>query len=293
VNILKASKREGYNSRLFLFSDGLVNHGLTSKPEIMRNVADIYEKTNIQISAFGLGEDFDEELMKGIADKGIGAYFFIENSAAIPTFVEFALKSVQQTVGTNAVIKARGTNTAVVEKFYGDHNVVKGAMLGDLRADNTRTILARVKVSPTAEESDHRILECELTYSRDTGGIAENFCLIKNIAVNITTDPTLVEKHADNEVKIQGVLQNIVKLDKKLATAMSNDNSEKVISILEKEITLLGSVEEIDNVHFGGTNKVASLLAQVRSNLKNYKEKGATKQQIKEVHHRGYTAARG
>jgi len=252
------------------------------------------KRKNIQISAFGLGADFDEELMKGISDKGIGAYFFIENSAAIPTFVEFALKSVQQTVGTNAVVKARGTSTGVVEKFYGDHNVVKGAVLGDLRADNIRTVMAKVKVSPTSDEpADQRIVECELTYSRDIDGIAQTFCLTKFVSVTVTTDASLVEKHADNEVKIQVVLKHIVKLDKKLATAMSDNNSEKVTSILEKEITLLESVEKIDTENFGGKNKVASLLAQVRANLKNYKEKGSTKQQIKEVHHRGYTASRG
>jgi len=293
-NFSKSPKKEGTNSRLFLFSDGLVNAGLTSKPEILRNVSDIYEKQNVQISAFGLGDDFDQELMKGIADKGIGAYFFIENSGAIPTFVEFALKSVQQTVGTNAVIKARGCNSGVVDKFYGDHNVVKGAVLGDLRADNTRTIMARVKVAPTADSADlQQVVECELTYTRDFEGIAKNYSITKFVNVMVTSESALVEQHANNEVKIQSALQHIVKLDKKLADAMTSDNSDKVTSILQKEITLLESVEKIDADFFNGENKVSQLLKQVKTNLESFKEKGATKQQIKEVHHRGYTAARG
>jgi len=290
---LAQSKKEGYNSRMFLFSDGLVNHGVTDKTQILRNVSDTYEKHNIQISAFGLGDDFDEELMKGIADKGIGAYFFIENSAAIPNFVEFALKSVQQTVGTNSVIKARGVNSGVLEKFHGDYSVIKGAVLGDLRADNKRTVLAQMKVSPAEAGADLRVLECELTYSRDVDGVTQHFCITQYVNVTVTQDPSLVEKNTNPEVKIQTVLQEIVQLDKKLAKAMSDQKSDKVTSILEKEIALLESVEKIDMENFAGQNKVEKLLAQVRANLKSYKEQGATKQQIKEVHHRGYTAARG
>lgn len=51
------------NKRIFLFSDGLANIGKTSPKEIM----DLVAKSEIQISAFGVGSDFDKVLMPQIA----------------------------------------------------------------------------------------------------------------------------------------------------------------------------------------------------------------------------------
>lgn len=104
---------------------------------------------DIQISAFGLGDDFDQVLMKGIADigiylkkfhsglntylltlKGVGIYFYVKNSDLIPAFVEFALNFLKKSVVCNAVLKLRGTGNSFVTKIYGDHDLVKGANLG-------------------------------------------------------------------------------------------------------------------------------------------------------------------
>jgi len=123
----------------------LVNVGVKDKQKIMEMTTDlIYTEQDIKVSAFGLGTDFDEELMKGIAEYGNGAYFFIEGSAAIPTFVTFALKYALETIARDAVVKVRGVNSGMVTKFYGDHDIIQGAKLGDLRADNVRTILLQM-----------------------------------------------------------------------------------------------------------------------------------------------------
>ena len=73
----------------------------------------------MKVSAFGLGDDFDEELMKGIAEQGSGAYFFIEGSSAIPQFTSFALKGLFKLVGSDALLTLRGLNGGVVKKIYG------------------------------------------------------------------------------------------------------------------------------------------------------------------------------
>ncbi len=54
----------GYNNRIFLFSDGLVNEGIQNKSEIAKLVRDdIKTERDVKVSAFGLGEDFDEEVL--------------------------------------------------------------------------------------------------------------------------------------------------------------------------------------------------------------------------------------
>lgn len=296
VQVLDSHKRQGFNHRVFLFSDGLVNEGLQDKPQILRKVSDVYEKHNFQVSAFGLGDDFDEELMKGIADKGIGAYFFIDQASTIPSFVDFALKSLQMTVGVGAVFKARGVNSGIVKKFYGDYDVIKGAVLGDLRGDNTRTILLQAQVSPprneTSQQTETTVLECELTYSREVDKVKTDYSIKANVTLSLTENEKVVAEHKNQEVYVNTILQKIVKHDKKLAEVMETDRDE-ALKILNTEISLLESIESTDTNLLNGANKVAQLLKQTKENLEKFKAEGATKQQLKEVHHRGYTVTRG
>lgn len=293
VDILTRNKCQGFNSRVFLFSDGLVNAGETDKKTILRKVSDTYENHSIQVSAFGLGDDFDEDLMKGIADKGIGAYFFIENSNAIPTFVNFALTSLQKVAGTGAIVKARGRSCGIVKNFYGNHDLIQGAILGDLREDNLRTLMFQAEISPMEDTPIKPVIECELSYEHDVDGVRTTISETKEITVEFTTNPQLVKTSENKEVKIQTNLRKISEIDKELAEAMTTENEKQSEKLLQQEISILQEVLDIDEKEFGGANKIAQLLKQSKKNLEDLREKGATKQQIKEVHHRGYTASRG
>jgi len=231
--------------------------------------------------------------MKGIADKGMGAYFFIENSAAIPTFVDFALKSLQMTVANGAVVKARGVNCGLVKRFYGDFNVMTGAILGDLRADNVRTLMFQAEVSSTENLTEIAVADVELQYTRTVDGITQNYSAKKQILMNIATDETLCEKFSNNEVKINVALQRVAEHDKKLAKAMNDNCDDEAKEILNLEISILEEVEKMDSDEFSGRNKISEMLDQARSNLETIISEGITKQQMKEVHHREYTVRRG
>jgi len=59
----------------FLFSDGLANEGITNHDEMNNLVKSIYEK-GIKIDTFGIGDDFDSQMMKNIAEYSSGEFFF-------------------------------------------------------------------------------------------------------------------------------------------------------------------------------------------------------------------------
>jgi hypothetical protein len=115
------------------------------------------------VSAFGLGKDFDENLMKNIAEHGSGAYFFIEGSAAIPSFVEFALKGLFKLVGTDSAIKMRGFNGAVVTKIFSHADPVKPYKFDDLKQNDRRSVVCELQVTPSAQPSEE-VLQWELEY---------------------------------------------------------------------------------------------------------------------------------
>ena len=57
--------------RIFLFSDGLVNAGVTQSGAIL-DAVDGFVREGITVSSFGIGTDFDESLMTRIAEHGRG-----------------------------------------------------------------------------------------------------------------------------------------------------------------------------------------------------------------------------
>eukprot|EP01124_Arcella_intermedia_P005572 TRINITY_DN13302_c0_g1_i1.p1 TRINITY_DN13302_c0_g1~~TRINITY_DN13302_c0_g1_i1.p1 ORF type:complete len:251 (-),score=69.28 TRINITY_DN13302_c0_g1_i1:125-877(-) len=85
ISILEGNKKKLMNSedkylytrKIFLFTDGVTNSGV-SDPQMFYKLADsVFLNHYIQICTFGIGTDFNEELMKGIAAKGRGDYFYL------------------------------------------------------------------------------------------------------------------------------------------------------------------------------------------------------------------------
>ena len=65
--LLEKYAHDGFSRRMFLFSDGQANVGKKTRPELTAMVAE-YNNKGIITDAFGIGADFDAEIMKGIAD---------------------------------------------------------------------------------------------------------------------------------------------------------------------------------------------------------------------------------
>jgi hypothetical protein len=47
-------------------------------------------------SAFGIGADFDETMMRGVADGGKGHYFFIDSAQNIPKMLDKAFRGLSR-----------------------------------------------------------------------------------------------------------------------------------------------------------------------------------------------------
>lgn len=80
-------KNETQNRVIFL-SDGLATAGNTSRPAIM-DMARGWITRGIGLTTIGVGDNFDVELMRGLAENGAGNYYFLEDgSAATEVFTE-------------------------------------------------------------------------------------------------------------------------------------------------------------------------------------------------------------
>ena len=118
VNSLKNTNPEISHSRIFLFSDGLLNAGITDTDKILDSVRNWKQDLDISISSFGIGYDFDRKLMSSIAEASRGDFFFIDSPEAIAKVIEIARKDVAGLVGKNAILSVKTSETVSITNMF-------------------------------------------------------------------------------------------------------------------------------------------------------------------------------
>lgn len=85
-------------NRVLLLTDGLANVGLTDPAQLAARVATLREE-GFTLSALGVGADFDEDMLAGLARAGGGNFYYIAGAEAIPAIFAQELKGLQSVVG--------------------------------------------------------------------------------------------------------------------------------------------------------------------------------------------------
>lgn len=90
--VAEASK-EGTVNRTLLLSDGLANVGITDPFELQKHARELAAR-GVATSTFGVGLDFNHDLLEGMANQGEGRFYFIESAEDIPNLFEEELKEL-------------------------------------------------------------------------------------------------------------------------------------------------------------------------------------------------------
>jgi Ca-activated chloride channel family protein len=70
-------------NRVFLFSDGHPNEGVTDPYILERIVSGYAQRDDVSVSTFGVGHEFNEYLMHDLAEAGAGNYYYIQQPSDI------------------------------------------------------------------------------------------------------------------------------------------------------------------------------------------------------------------
>jgi Ca-activated chloride channel family protein len=246
ANLLEKYVYPGFSKRMFVLSDGLANVGLRTPEEIMKAVT-TYNEKGIIIDSFGVGEDFDEKIMKGISEAGCGQFFFLESADVIVSLMTKALQSVFDVCGTQAQLILRGRNNAIVTKIWGHENVALGANLGDLHVDNLRVILCDFTVSGTVPEgTEIDVLDYQLKYNRPDDVDGESLVVTGTLSVTFVHDESLVQQ-IDPRVKTLHAVQLAAEMDDRIAQLITDNQRDNAITLIAEQIALLKEVEHLDD----------------------------------------------
>ena len=262
AELLDKYVHEGYSRRMFLFSDGKANVGKKTRAQLTSLVAG-YNNKGIITDSFGIGADFDGEIMKGIADAGGSRFFFLESAQVIEPFVTKAIVSVFGVVGSHARLLIRGKNGAVVTKIWGHEDLIAGANLGDLHANNLRSVLCEFTTSGTASNAEVETLTYELRYTRPNDPNGEPTIIKNALSLKFVEDETLVAD-INPRVKTMYVTQTVADMDTRIAQLVKDRRRDEAIELVNEQIQLLKDVEQYDD-----EKGIIALLLRLAENMHN------------------------
>ena len=102
--------------RCLLLTDGLANAGVTDHDELVRHAA-AWRERRVVTTAFGVGADFDETLLRRLADAGGGHFEFIESAVQIADFVASEVGEALAVTAREAALVVEAGEGAVVESL--------------------------------------------------------------------------------------------------------------------------------------------------------------------------------
>jgi Ca-activated chloride channel family protein len=147
---VKQNYQSGYINRVLLLSDGLANVGMTDPRQIEKIIRQKNINEGISISTFGVGLDYNEDLMTSIAETGTGNYYFIGQAQDIAGIFKKELNGLMDIVAQQTEMQIRIPDFVRIDKVYGQQFVQEGRLLKikfhDIFAEDTKGVLIKYTI---------------------------------------------------------------------------------------------------------------------------------------------------
>lgn len=243
-NLLVKNAKRKRSRALFLFSDGQYNAGPMKDNEGHWKLAASFLEENVRVSSFGIGDDFNETLMRGIAEHGQGKYFFIDTAQNIPKYVSKAIHGLMDTVAVNGTLMVKGVNGAELIKLSKTNDITKGVFMPTIVGNDTQRILAQVQIPSKSEGKEPvEIIKYSFTFTEKNPEVTKT---IKGVvSIRYTKTSSLLKKE-NSEVLVALAMQEAAVKDREVAALLSTGDLAAAKTKKEETMTLLRSVVEKD-----------------------------------------------
>lgn len=153
-DLVAGNLRKGGVNRVILLSDGHANVGIT-EPGTLTGLCGQSAKGGVSTTTIGFGEDFDEDLLKSMADAGGGGTYYIEKVDQASGVFEEELEGLLSLAAQNVRVTVRpGADADSVKVLHEYPSHAEGDVLtlevGDLYAREPRRILLAILLRPGA-----------------------------------------------------------------------------------------------------------------------------------------------
>lgn len=210
-------------SRVLLLTDGEANEGIVEYGDIIAQARD-YRMRGTTISTIGLGIEYNEELMRGIAKNTGGNYYYIDSVGDIPEVFDKELRDIFSTVATGVSLSLELPEGVEVTRAFGYESSQGGKRvtieLPDLAAAESLPVLFQLGMKPHPQ-ARFRVAQSELKFRYF--GQKERITLRGDMVVEFTDDKDKIMGGIDPLVESAMREKDIVANLKRAGQMMASD----------------------------------------------------------------------
>jgi Ca-activated chloride channel family protein len=187
----------------WLLTDGLANVGIVNQEELATHAAEL-RKRGISTTTFGVGLDFNEELLRAMAEKGGGNFYFIDSSRQIKNYFEGELGERLTTVARNIALQIQfpdGVSLENINEYEASRTGNRLTLyLGDVYAGEEKLVLVKVK-TPARSVGTTLNLKALLMFTNALSGEGREIQAGEDLALRYATDPECDAQVVDASLK--------------------------------------------------------------------------------------------
>jgi Ca-activated chloride channel family protein len=163
-------------NRVVLLSDGQATVGET-RPYVLEGMARSNLQQGVSLTTMGVGLDYNEDLMAGMADQGAGNYYFIDKADTVVSIFGSEFDGLAKTVAKNTSLVISLAEGVELNNLFGfahertDNRVM--VSLAEFQSGEEKNILLKLRTHPDAV-GEYPIMDVDLSYQDVTQDVPKN-----------------------------------------------------------------------------------------------------------------------
>lgn len=226
-------------NRVIIITDGLTNYGITNTDNICNDVFSFSEK-EISTSTFGVGKDFNEDLLLGMSKVGNGNFYFIDSEDKFNLLFNEEFDGLSNIAATNIKLKIKlNKEYSTIKEVMSDLKKENGYyFLPDLINNRKLPMLFKINTKNLIEGQEISIGTITIKYNNELG---EKINLEEDIIVKVSSEEEWCLLEENTELKIQELLYMVSKKKMKAREFFEKGDRDMAKNILKDSTTILES----------------------------------------------------
>ena len=201
AELRKHLEEGGYFNRIILLSDGLANSG-PSTPADLKRLGRALAREGVSVSTIGIGNDYNEDLMAGLAQTGDGNTYFVENYRDLPRIFQDELGDVLNVAAHQVEIEIRCQEGIVPLRVIGREASIRGNRVNldiqQLYGEQEKYVLLEVEVPAASSGEERALVDVDVHYTDFSN--QQRYTAHGDLTVRYSSDDTEITDHANVEV---------------------------------------------------------------------------------------------
>ena len=228
-------------SRAILMSDGQPTTGLVREEELT-GLSRQLRAEGLAVSALGVGGDFNENLMQGIADQGGGFSGFLNSNQLAEVFTR-ELEQATGTVARAVELRLELPSQVKAAEVMGTNAFREGSTmrvpLYDMAGGQSARLVVKLTLDTPASQQPVELLPVKLSYMDvEKDRPAEARVVLTALA---TEDATVVRANLDKDVRVHAVRSLGTQQLRAAAEEMKKGNRTEALGLLSNARKLFGT----------------------------------------------------